>query len=90
MNKSNPTTTGMDGGDNWRPSIHMPRWASRITLEVVNVRVQRLQEITHEDARCEGFDSLDGFALLWDRINEKRGYGWHTNPWVWVVDFSRR
>jgi hypothetical protein len=48
-----------DGGDNWRPSIHMPRWASRITLEVVNVRVQRLQEITHEDARCEGFDSLD-------------------------------
>ena len=76
-----------DGGDNWRPSIHMPRWASRITLEVVNVRVQRLQEITHEDARCEGFDSIDGFALLWDRINEKRGYGWHANPWVWAVEF---
>lgn len=71
----------------WRPSILMPRWASRITLEVTSVRVQRLQDISHEDGKAEGFDSLDGFALLWDRINEKRGYGWHANPWVWAVEF---
>ena len=71
----------------WRPSIFMPRWASRITLEVVSVRVQRLQDISHEDGKAEGLDSLDGFALLWDRINEKRGYGWQVNPWVWAVEF---
>ena len=76
-----------DINGNWRPSIFMPRWVSRITLEVVSVRAQRLQDISHEDGRAEGFDSLDGFALLWDRINEKRGYGWHVNPWVWVVEF---
>lgn len=72
---------------NWRPSIFMPRWASRITLEVVSVRVQRLQEISYADGNAEGFDSLDGFALLWDRINAKRGCGWQDNPWVWAVEF---
>ena len=74
-------------GAGWRPSIFMPRWASRITLEVVSVRVQRLQDISHEDGKAEGLDSLDGFALLWDRIYEKRGYGWQVNPWVWAVEF---
>lgn len=54
------TSDWHDGfGESWRPSIHMPRWASRITLEVVSVRVERLQEITHEDALMEGCEGYD-------------------------------
>lgn len=78
----------------WRPSIYMPRWASRITLEITGVRVERVQEIRHEDAKAEGvFPKIDNFrapfSVLWDRINEKRGFGWEANPWVWVIEFRR-
>lgn len=82
----------------WLPSIHMPRWVSRITLEIVNVRVERVQEITDDDAIQEGVDStntsIPGYARtrfmnLWNSINAKRGFGWDANPWVWAIEFKR-
>lgn len=82
----------------WRPSIFMPRWASRIALHILDVRVQRLQDIDDADACREGVDltntSIPGYAKerfrrLWNSINEDRGLGWDANPWVWVITFER-
>ncbi len=79
----------------WRPSIFMPRWASRITLAIVGVRVKRLQDISGTDACAEGITPVDPggpvrqFADLWDALNAKRGHGWDVNPWVWVIEFRR-
>lgn len=92
-----------DGGG-WTPSIHMPRWASRITLEVIAVRIEQLQDISEADAFAEGAGYDYGpqssgelmalFRHLWDSINghpRKDGIdiSWSANPWVWVVEFRR-
>lgn len=80
----------------WRPSIHMPRAASRILLEVTGVRVERLQAISRGDAMAEGCpfpnmaagpDPSDWYRELWNEINGPDS--WAANPWVWVVEFKR-
>ncbi len=73
----------------WKSPIFMPRWASRITLEVTDIKVQRLQDITDEDARKEGCEDRRVYSILWNELNLKRGYGWNRNPWVWVISFKR-
>jgi len=75
----------------WKPSIHMPRWASRINLEITDVRVERVQDINIKQARKEGChlnSPVLEFQKLWNSINEKRGFGWNKNPWVWVIEFK--
>lgn len=83
-----------------RSSLHMPLWASRILLEVVSVRVERLTDICDQDAEAEGISFLRNipdadetlsatklFEALWESIN---GAGsWEQNPWVWVIEFKR-
>lgn len=96
------TWEGIPDDNHWRPCLFMPRWASRITLEIEAVRVERLQEIGEEDALAEGCNGdcpvghipshkkspcVYHYAQLWESIN---GPGsWDANPWVWVIQFMR-
>ena len=89
------------GDARWHPSIHMPKEAARIWLKVTDVRVERLQEITEEQAKLEGCNSgmLTGpctargqFENLWNSTIKKSDldlYGWDANPRVWVIEFDR-
>lgn len=84
----------------WKPSIHMPRWASRITLAITDIRVQRVQEIGEGDAIAEGWPKqidpgadtggnggpFDWYRGLWNKINGPDS--WQANPWVWAITFN--
>lgn len=87
----------------WHPSIHMPKEAARLFLQVKNVRVERLQDIDSEGIRAEGLNTLAAhvgdmeillqeFARLWDstiKPSDMTLYGWDANPWVWVIEYER-
>lgn len=80
----------------WKPSLFMPKVAARIWLKVTDVRVERLQDMTDDDAEAEGcFDYTStalGFFDVWDSTIKKSNlncYGWNANPWVWVIKFER-
>lgn len=87
---------GVQRGWTWRPSIHMPRRAARLFLRLTDVRVQRVRDISEDDALAEGVDKRivcgreshrAAFALLWD---ECYGAGaWDRNDWVWALTFER-
>lgn len=97
-----PVEKGRSATQGWymRPALFMPRAASRIGLDIVSVRVERLQAISEHDAIAEGIEPVagsttgwfsnpvDNYRSLWERIN---GTGsWNANPWIWVVEFRRR
>ena len=88
--------------DTWHPSINMPKKAARIWLQVTEVRVERLQDITEAGAAKEGcIDDIEyakgksarsHFIGLWNSTIKKSDvdiYGWSANPWVWVIEFGR-
>lgn len=98
--KKAPAFVGdLPGEYSWRCKVarFMPAWASRITLEIIGIRVERLDQITDADALAEGVDvPPDGwgritpvmaYMQLWDRINGPGAT--YVNPWVWVIEFRR-
>jgi len=101
--KANLSNTAIIDSYTWRPSIFMPKKYARIWLRMIDVRVERVQDISWKDCGAEGAGEIEehgrtfyngsyligSFRHLWNKINASRGYGWDTNPWVWVVEFER-
>jgi hypothetical protein len=112
--KVNPTDTYWSAvyAENWTlspirmsPSIHMPRWASRINLEITNIRIEKVQQISEQDVWKEGivrpdwWDNMDPWHDSEDEAGEMfaelwdsingKTYPWKSNPWVWVVEFTQ-
>lgn len=89
----------------WQAGIHMPRWASRIDLEITDIRVEKIQHISEQDIAAEGIQSdahfLNNFFTMHSEVQSPKdayraqwalqygGTSWEVNPWVWVIDFKR-
>lgn len=86
---SDPDNYAIDGRASdrkWRPSLFMPRWASRTHLKLEGIRIERLRDISESDAIAEGFESRDEFFRYYAERNKKSP---DANPWVWVLEFRR-
>lgn len=94
-----------DAFSGWKPSTFMPRTCCRLKLKIKSINLEPIQDISNTDILSEGtyfdkstpgihpdpFEDFEqGFINLWDSINKKRGYGWDTNPWVWVIEFKKK
>ena len=73
----------------WRQSIHMPKWACRLRLEIVDIRAERIQQVGGTSAWKEGEFTVQQFIDIWNQINEKCGYGWKANPFIWMIRFRK-
>ena len=73
--------------ENWKPSIFMPKEIARIFLKVTNIRVERLENISENDAIAEGVNDVESYLKLWAKINGSESL--KTNPWVWVITFEK-
>jgi len=91
---------GYSAEPKWRPSIHMPKEAARVFLRVTDVRAERLNEITEEQAKaegakayrqnnCNGTSARIAFAEIWDKTVSEKQYEFLSNPWVWAYEFER-